>query len=57
MNAQWDKECFNLKIYNRRMVYDQDFVVKNTLVVAPQEQDDYYSLGDASFAEPVINTP
>ncbi len=57
VNAQWDKECVNLSLYNRRMVYDQDFMVKNTLVVEPQTQDGYYSPGDKSFAEPMINTP
>ncbi|GIV28655.1 MAG: hypothetical protein KatS3mg027_2469 [Bacteroidia bacterium] len=57
VNAQWDKECVNLKMYNRKMIYDQDFIVKNTLTIAPQESDIYYQSGDNSFAEPSINTP
>lgn len=55
--AQWDKECVNLSLYNRKVVYDQDFMVKNTLVVQPQVSDNLYQPGDNSFAEPVINTP
>jgi len=53
VKAQWDKECVNLTLYNRDVVYDQDFVVKNKLVVAPQQSDNNYQAGvDDPFAEP-----
>ncbi len=48
VQAQWDKECPNLTLYNRKVVYDQDFFSKSTLTVAPQE-----SQGD-SYADPTI---
>ena len=58
--AQWDKECINLTLFNRDVVYDQDFVVKNKLVVAPQQDFTppsssvtYYTAGVTDpFAEP-----
>jgi len=54
IKAQWDKECINLTLYNRDMAYDQDFFVKNNLVVAPALEDDFHELGDNSFADPII---
>ena len=51
--AQWDKECVNLTLYNRDVTYNQDFIVKNKLVVAPQQSDNNYQAGvDDPFAEP-----
>ena len=38
--AQWDKECENLTLYNRDVIYDQDFTVNNKLEVAPQRDGD-----------------
>jgi len=56
VSAQWDKECVNLTLYNRKMVYDQNFIIKDNLVVAPGANDNYYQPGDNSFAEPIINS-
>jgi len=50
-NAQWDIECANLTLYNRDVVYDQDFFVKNTLTIAPQQTTDAYYTPQP-FAEP-----
>ena len=52
VSAQWDKECVNLTLYNRDVTYDQDFIVKNKLVVAPQQNDNFHQTGDNPFAEP-----
>jgi hypothetical protein len=50
--AQWEKECVNLTLYNRDVTYDQDFIVKNKIIVAPQQVDNLHQLNDNSFAEP-----
>jgi hypothetical protein len=64
VSAQWDKECVNLTLHNRKMIYHQDFIVKNDLEVAPQEPHvipqtthTVYTPGDLSFTEPIINSP
>lgn len=46
--AQWDKECPDLTLYNRRVVYDQDFQVKGNLTVDPT------ATSDTSYADPII---
>jgi len=51
VSAQWDKECANLTLYNRDVVYDQDFFVKNTLTIAPQQTTDLFYT-PVPFAEP-----
>jgi len=44
--AQWDKECTNLTLYNRDVVYNQDFFAKNILTIAPQQTTDvFYTKG------------
>ncbi len=58
VKAQWDRECVNLTLFNRDLVYDQDFNVKNIFTIAPQENFvqsniTYYTAGtDDPFAEP-----
>lgn len=52
--AQWDIECVDLTLYNRKMIYDQDFEIKSSLTVDPRAIDNYHELGDNSFAEPII---
>ncbi len=47
--AQWTKECPNLTLYNRDVVYNQDFFSKGELTVAPEE-----ATGN-SYAEPIIS--
>ena len=47
--AQWNKECPNLTLYNRKVVYNQNFFAKGNLTVTPQE-----TTGD-SYAEPIIS--
>ncbi|HRF81334.1 MAG TPA: T9SS type A sorting domain-containing protein [Flavobacteriales bacterium] len=49
--AQWERECFSLDLYNRKLVYDQDFAAKNVLRVFPAGE------AGASFADPVIHEP
>lgn len=49
--AQWERECFSLELYNRELVYDQDFTAKNVLRVFPAGE------AGASFADPVIHEP
>lgn len=49
--AQWERECFSLDLYNRELVYDQDFAAKNVLRVFPAGE------AGASFADPVIYEP
>lgn len=51
VKAQWEHECVNLTLYNREVVYDQDFFVKNTLSIEPEA-----TLGN-SYTEPIIATP
>lgn len=46
--AQWERECPNLTLFNRHVVYNQDFFAKGDLTIAPGE-----SMGD-SYAEPII---
>lgn len=55
VSAQWEKECVNLTMYNRKMIYDQDFFVKNKLIIDPEAVDNFHELGDPSFAEPTIS--
>lgn len=46
--AQWQRECFDLTLFNRDVVYDQNFAAKHDLVLDP-------SAGPgSSFADPVI---
>jgi hypothetical protein len=54
--AQWDKECFDLNLYNRELVYNQNFYAKHNLTINPLQVDNYHNLNDESFAEPLINT-
>ncbi len=55
IKAQWDKECVNLSLYNRDVVYDQDFTVKNNLTIEPQSSSSLNTT--QSFADPIISTP
>lgn len=54
VQEQWRRECTNLTLYNRKVVYDQDFFAKNTLEIAPQKTDYLHQQNDYSFAEPKI---
>lgn len=46
VEQQWKNENFTLHLYKRRLVYDQDFHAKNTLVISPTESE------YPSYAEP-----
>ena len=46
VKRQWKIEEFNLSIYNRILVYDQDFLVKGRLTIEPESAE------NRSFAEP-----
>lgn len=52
--AQWDKECVNLTLYNRDVVYDQDFFAKACLIIAPEKEDNFHQSGGQSYADPII---
>ncbi len=62
VSAQWEKECFNLTLKNRDVVYNQDFFAKNTLTVDPGAPNDFIPTpannnlpyAQNSFADPVI---
>ncbi len=49
VQAQWIRECPDLTLYNRKIVYDQGFRVEGTLTVAPEETS------GNSYAEPIIS--
>lgn len=49
--AQWENECYSLTLFNRDLVYDQDFTAKAVLTV------DAFGEAGASFADPVIHEP
>jgi hypothetical protein len=51
VKAQWERECPNLSLYNRDVVYHQDFFAKHNLVIEPQQSS------GRSYADPVIHTP
>jgi hypothetical protein len=63
--AQWEKECSNNTLYNRNMVYNQDFFAKNTLTVDPAKATYDISRigagamqpGNDSYNEPIIQNP
>ena len=62
INAQWDKECQSLSLYNRKLVYNQDFSADNILTIEPMAViEDFdtagnirflHELGDLPYAEP-----
>lgn len=55
--AQWEKECVDVTLYNRRMVYDQDLFAKQKLSIAPEKEEEFiHQLGDRSFAAPEITS-
>ncbi len=56
VKAQWDKECVDLSMRNRKLVYDQDFTIKGRLVIDPSVPNTLLN-STASFADPIINTP
>ncbi|MBK8498219.1 MAG: hypothetical protein IPL52_05250 [Flavobacteriales bacterium] len=59
VKAQWQRECVDLTLYNRDLIYDQDFAVKNVLTVdpAPPIGPDHITPITASFADPIITEP
>ena len=36
ITQQWKRETYNLSLYNRDMVYDQDFYAPGKLVIDPK---------------------
>jgi hypothetical protein len=65
--AQWQNECSNNTLYNRKVVYDQDFLAKHNLLIDPlyssKDANKYpffngtsngYSIPSKSFADPQI---
>ena len=48
VKEQWQRECFDLTLYNRDLVYDQNFAAKRVLTI------DAAGGPGASFSDPVI---
>jgi len=46
--AQWQRECFDLTLFNRDVVYDQNFAAKRHLIIDPTAGP------GTSFADPVL---
>lgn len=51
VTAQWERECFDLTLFNRKLNYDQNFAAKHDLTIDPNG-----GFG-RSFADPIITTP
>ncbi len=51
VQAHWQRECFSLSLFNRNVVYNQDFFAKKNLVVNPSEGP------TTSYADPIIYEP
>lgn len=51
LKEQWERECTSLTLFNRHLVYNQDFSAKNTLVVDPALAEN-----STCFADPVITS-
>jgi hypothetical protein len=54
INMQWNIECYNLNLYNRKINSNISFYAKNNLIVAPNLDDENNDLNSNSFAEPII---
>lgn len=54
VQSQWEHECTNLTLYNRKIIYNQDFYAKSTLTISPQQYDYLHQTNNESFAEPLI---
>ena len=55
--AQWDKECPNLTLKKRMVVYDQDFTSQADLIVDPAAGNTFDINNNNSVAEPKISVP
>jgi hypothetical protein len=60
VQAQWEMECVNLSLYKRKVIYNQDFNVRNSITVEPAltvvaNTESMYNM-PSSFAEPTIST-
>lgn len=56
VQAQWANECVNVTFYNRDLVYNQDFYIKNRLSILPEASTPHHQPGDPSYADPIIST-
>lgn len=54
VKAQWDREDYNLRLFNRELTYDQDFCAKKKLIVEPNEKLNEHDLTQGSFADPAF---
>ena len=55
--AQWDKECPNLTLKKRKVVYHQDFTAQADLIVDPAAVNGFDAQNVNSFADPKIQDP
>jgi|JI10StandDraft_1071094.scaffolds.fasta_scaffold112937_3 hypothetical protein len=54
VKAYYDKECYDLTLYNRKLTYNQDFYAKHNLDINPTSFDCYHAANDESFADPIV---
>lgn len=54
VKAYYDKECYDLTLYNRKLTYNQDFYAKHNLDINPTSYDCYHAANHESFADPII---
>lgn len=52
VKAQWETEPYNLTLRNRKVVYDQNFVAKNNLVIDPALPNELFPSDNSAFADP-----
>jgi hypothetical protein len=60
VKAQWENECVNLLLKKRKLIYDQDFVVKNSITVDPSVNNTLFPSDIRPFAEPnsdIVGSP
>jgi len=52
VSQQWEKDSTDLTLYNRNLVYNQDFNAKRNLVIAPQINNKIRKSDKTPFADP-----
>jgi len=54
-NQQWQRECVDLSLFKRKLVYDQDFAAQGVLTIEPRADLPLFN-SPTSFALPYITT-
>lgn len=55
LDAEWANDCPDVILYNRRLVYDQNFEYSRNLTISPRENNCFHGTGMRSFAYPIID--